>query len=93
MSLIEYARHKLEMQLPPLQVAASSGGENDARRRTRREQLVRVVNALRAIDEESWGVCRQCGVPIELDRLLKLPETDRCRGCSGAVTARSAWAP
>lgn len=94
-SLVEYAKRALELQLSPLQVAARRdefgvGGIDEPGRRTRREQLARVVTALGSIDDESWGICRQCGDPIALEQLLSRPEADHCRNCSRVEAAHHA---
>ena len=94
-TLVEYAKRALELQLSPLQVAArrdefGAGGIDEPGRRTRREHLARVVSALGSIDDESWGICRQCGDPIALEQLLARPEADHCRNCSHSQNAQHA---
>ncbi len=43
--------------------------------------IVRIDFALRRIDEGQYGLCTQCGAPIELDRLNFMPETPLCSLC------------
>lgn len=41
-------------------------------------RLQRIREALRAMDEGVWGVCRTCGEPIRRERLEAVPETLYC---------------
>jgi YteA family regulatory protein len=41
-------------------------------------RLRRIREALRAMDEGAWGVCRTCGEPISRERLEAVPETLYC---------------
>ncbi len=44
-------------------------------------QLAQVLNALRRIEEGSYGLCTACSRPIQLERLLIFPETLTCTSC------------
>ena len=47
-----------------------------------RQQLRQVVDALRRIEEGTYGSCNGCGGPIPFERLLVVPETLACTACS-----------
>jgi len=44
-------------------------------------ELAAIDRAIRAIEAGSWGVCEQCGLLIEADRLLARPESIWCIDC------------
>lgn len=48
-----------------------------------REQahLAKVMDALRRLEEGSYGICTACNKPIGFDRLLIFPETRSCAPC------------
>lgn len=46
-----------------------------------REKLQRVEDALRRIEEESYGICEICGDEIDKDRLMVMPFTKLCLSC------------
>ena len=50
-----------------------------------RAQLAHVVDALRRIEEGSYGSCNACGGPIPFERLLVFPETRACTTCARAA--------
>jgi DnaK suppressor protein len=50
-----------------------------------RAQLAQVVDALRRIEEGSYGSCNACGGPIPFERLLVFPETRACTTCARAA--------
>ena len=45
-------------------------------------QLEQVVEALRRIENGSYGTCTSCHAPIRFERLLVFPEARNCNGCS-----------
>ena len=45
------------------------------------QELVQVASALRRLREGSFGVCLECGEPIEDQRLLALPAAAYCTAC------------
>src|SRR4051812_13958140 len=47
-----------------------------------RSQLRQVLEALRRIEEGTYGACNGCGGPIPFERLLVFPETRSCTACS-----------
>ncbi|MEW6623169.1 MAG: TraR/DksA C4-type zinc finger protein [Bacillota bacterium] len=46
-----------------------------------RIQLQKVEDALRKIDEGTYGTCDECGHPIPIERLNAIPETTKCLHC------------
>ena len=46
-----------------------------------RNQLIQVDQALRAIDDGTYGTCDECGEPIEEKRLKAVPWATYCLGC------------
>lgn len=46
-----------------------------------RRELIRVNFALKRIEENQYGLCINCGVPIERDLLEVLPESLVCMQC------------
>jgi len=46
-----------------------------------RSQLEQVTDALRRIENGSYGVCAGCRGPIQFERLLVFPETRTCNCC------------
>lgn len=45
------------------------------------EELARTVAALRRVDEGTYGLCEDCGEPIDERRLRALPATPFCTPC------------
>jgi DnaK suppressor protein len=48
-----------------------------------RRELHDVENALRRIDEGSYGTCQACGGPMGMQRIRAIPEARFCVTCSG----------
>jgi DnaK suppressor protein len=44
-----------------------------------------VRDALRRLEDGRYGRCEICGAEIEQERLVAVPETDRCLGCAVAT--------
>ncbi len=53
---------------------------------TRRE-LAEIEDALRRIEEGSYGTCQACGGPMGLQRIRAIPEARYCVSCSGEHSA------
>jgi DnaK suppressor protein len=47
-----------------------------------RTQLSQIADALRRIEEGTYGACGGCGGPIPFERLLIYPETRACTACA-----------
>jgi RNA polymerase-binding transcription factor DksA len=41
-----------------------------------------VQEALQRLQHGTYGRCARCNSPIEIDRLRRLPWTDRCSSCA-----------
>jgi DnaK suppressor protein len=46
-----------------------------------REEVGLIEQALRRIEDGSYGMCQTCAEPIDVDRLMAIPETLHCAGC------------
>jgi DnaK suppressor protein len=49
------------------------------------QRLARLTDALRRLDEGSYGVCEHCGREIQPARLQAIPESSLCRDCQEQV--------
>lgn len=49
----------------------------------RREELERLDESLRKIDDGTYGVCEDCAEEIEEERLRVMPFANRCVKCKG----------
>jgi DnaK suppressor protein len=49
------------------------------------EEYQRVVQALRAIEQGTYGICRDCGGEISEKRLKFYPNASRCLACQEAA--------
>ena len=49
------------------------------------EEYTRVVNALRAIENGTYGICKDCGNEISEKRLKYNPNASRCLACQEAM--------
>jgi DnaK suppressor protein len=47
-----------------------------------RSQIVQIADALRRIEDGTFGTCGACGGPIPFDRLMIYPETRTCTACA-----------
>ena len=48
------------------------------------EMLYQIDDALKRLDEGSYGVCQQCNQPITMSRLKAVPSASLCIGCQRA---------
>jgi RNA polymerase-binding transcription factor DksA len=53
-------------------------------RQTCEAELRQVENALHRLADGTYGVCCECGEPIEVGRLYSVPHADRCSECASA---------
>jgi RNA polymerase-binding transcription factor DksA len=56
-------------------------------------ELHQVNAALDLLEEQRYGLCRECGGFIGLPRLRSLPFAQRCRPCQGQMERRQAVEP
>lgn len=47
-------------------------------------RLGEIIQALRRLDDGSYGMCSDCRTPIRFERLMVFPETRTCTGCGGS---------
>ena len=48
---------------------------------SQREEIMQIDEALSRLQEDTYGVCQECGVPIEKNRLDAYPLTGHCLSC------------
>ena len=53
------------------------------------EVLYQIDDALKRIDEGTYGVCQQCGKPIVMSRLRAVPYTSMCIECQRSKEQKS----
>ena len=51
------------------------------------QELVRVRNALQAIEDGTYGICQRCGEPIAAARLTAMPHASLCVRCADRQSA------
>lgn len=51
--------------------------------KTKLQEISQICEALRRIEQGSYGVCAQCGEKINPKRLTALPTATRCIKCAG----------
>lgn len=49
--------------------------------------ITRIDFALKRIEEGQYGLCVDCGAPIQEDRLQIIPETPFCTDCAKRIEA------
>lgn len=62
--------------------AINNKSVNDAALRTAQNKLQSIQNALENIDDKDFGNCKRCGQPIQMGRLVIMPESTRCIKCA-----------
>ena len=55
----------------------------EAALRTARAKLERLLTMEKNLDDPQLGLCRRCGRPIPVGRVLLLPESPHCVRCAG----------
>lgn len=48
------------------------------------KELTQLIEALRRLDDGTWGTCEECCCAIGRNRLMAVPETRWCAGCARA---------
>ncbi len=56
---------------------------------SKREEIVRIDEALRRLDDGNYGICQQCGEPIPIERLEIQPYTPYCVECKEDLEAQA----
>ena len=52
------------------------------------QDLTRIEYALQRIKDGQYGLCTNCGIPINVDRLEIIPETPFCISCAEMLTTQ-----
>jgi DnaK suppressor protein len=47
-----------------------------------RKKIATLNRTLTKIDDDNFGVCADCGIAISLERLLIVPDTNKCPECA-----------
>ena len=55
---------------------------DEANIRTSEEKVRALENWLSIVDSNKFGLCKRCGQPINMNRLLFMPESTRCIKCA-----------
>jgi len=61
--------------------AINNKSVNEAALRNSKNRQQRLKRTLAELDSSSFGLCRQCGNEIELEKLLVMPDSVRCVTC------------
>lgn len=59
--------------------AINQKSRNEALLRDATERLSRLERSRNEIDKDDFGKCKVCGELISMERILFMPETDRCK--------------
>lgn len=62
--------------------AIASKSIQEANLRTAKHRLAQLKVALMKVDDEEFGLCKECDEPIPLGRLLVMPEKGICVDCA-----------
>lgn len=62
--------------------AIQNKGISEASLRNKKAKLSKMRVALSKIDTPDFGVCSRCEKPIQIARLMYLPESSRCLHCA-----------
>lgn len=61
--------------------AINNKSVNEAALRNTKNKQQKLQRALKEVESSSFGLCRQCGNAIEMEKLLVMPESIRCVAC------------
>lgn len=56
-------------------------------------RLGEILDALKTLDEGTYGICERCGQPIDPERLKIMPETRLCVSCKAEIERQSRRRP
>ena len=62
--------------------AIQSKGISEASLRNKKDKLAKLKVALSKIDSPNFGTCSRCERPIQVARLMYMPESSRCLHCA-----------
>lgn len=87
LSLARYDRDDPDGSAPP--DAPAQGMSLDAAIDRARARLEELEQAMRRLDDRTYGLCRRCDQPIGFPRLAETPEATVCDDCSREVAVLS----
>jgi len=58
-----------------------------------RQELARVEHALEKIEKGTYGLCDNCGQPIDPERLEALPQASLCMNCKAQLAKNAKGTP
>lgn len=62
--------------------AINSRSVNEAALRSSVSKLSKLEHALTLVDKPDFGICTKCRQPIQIGRLMLMPESSRCIRCA-----------
>lgn len=62
--------------------AIMNKGVSEASLRNKRDKLTKLKVALTKVDQPNFGICSRCERPIQMGRLMYMPESSRCLHCA-----------
>jgi RNA polymerase-binding transcription factor DksA len=82
----QYAGLRRELEIELEELAPPEGGVGEETLRglapSARRRAQQILDVLRRMDSEAFGVCVGCRSPIAYERLSVIPETTLCAQCS-----------
>ncbi len=64
--------------------AINNKSVNEAALRNAQEKLLKIKHTLEKSEDPKFGICRNCGNPIPMGRLLVMPGSSMCVSCAGS---------
>ncbi|MFW6020319.1 MAG: TraR/DksA family transcriptional regulator, partial [Bacteroidales bacterium] len=64
--------------------AINNKSVNEAALRNAEDQLLKIKHTLNSVDDEDFGLCRNCSEPIPLGRLIVMPGSSLCIKCANS---------
>lgn len=80
--LQEQLDHKPDFGLGQGSTGAANWEMNLARKNELSSRIEELEEALGRLEEGTYGICENCGKPIDPERLEILPTTSLCAGCA-----------
>jgi DnaK suppressor protein len=62
--------------------AIMNKGVSEASLRNKRDKLIKLKVAMTKVDQPAFGICSRCERPIQIARLMYMPESSRCLHCA-----------
>ena len=62
--------------------AINNKSVNEATLRKSEEKLQKLEQALQKVDRADFGICVRCKNPIPLERIMLIPQSNRCVNCA-----------